>query len=164
MPRAKHTAAEKLAILEALRKSGEHVGIFAQAHGVDPHTMRDWQALYERDGFAGLAEARKNQHYSQGLKLAAVTTYLNGEGSLRELAIRFGLRSKQQLLDWLNKYNGNKTLTALPSRKQIPIMSRKTTFEERIEIVEYVTKHKHSYAEAAEHFQVFLSTSPFVGH
>ncbi|WP_261979154.1 helix-turn-helix domain-containing protein [Lactiplantibacillus plantarum] len=33
-------------------------------------------------------------------------------------------------------------------------MSRKTTFEERIEIVEYVTKHKHSYTEAAEYFQV----------
>lgn len=33
-------------------------------------------------------------------------------------------------------------------------MSRKTTFEERIEVVEYVTKNKHSYAEAAEHFQV----------
>ncbi|GAB5058185.1 hypothetical protein PESHB14_00300 [Pediococcus ethanolidurans] len=33
-------------------------------------------------------------------------------------------------------------------------MSRKTTFEERIEIVEYVTKDKHSYSEAAEHFQV----------
>lgn len=33
-------------------------------------------------------------------------------------------------------------------------MSRKTTFEEHIEIVEYVTKHKHSYAEVAEHFHV----------
>ncbi|WP_459783045.1 helix-turn-helix domain-containing protein, partial [Pediococcus ethanolidurans] len=41
-----------------------------------------------------------------------------------------------------------------PSRKQVPTMSRKTTFEERIEIVEYVTKDKHSYSEAAEHFQV----------
>ncbi|MFH0493564.1 helix-turn-helix domain-containing protein, partial [Lactiplantibacillus plantarum] len=33
-------------------------------------------------------------------------------------------------------------------------MSRKTTFDERIEIVEYVTKGKHSYTETAEHFQV----------
>jgi len=31
-------------------------------------------------------------------------------------------------------------------------MSRKTTFEERIEIVEYVTAGKHTYAQAAEHF------------
>lgn len=33
-------------------------------------------------------------------------------------------------------------------------MSRKTTVEERIEVVEYVTKDKHSFSEAAEHFQV----------
>ncbi|WP_239061461.1 helix-turn-helix domain-containing protein [Lacticaseibacillus sp. 53-4] len=33
-------------------------------------------------------------------------------------------------------------------------MSRKTTLEERIDVVEYVTKHKHSYTEAAARFQV----------
>ena len=33
-------------------------------------------------------------------------------------------------------------------------MSRKTTFDERIEIVEYVTKDNHSYTEAAAHFGV----------
>ena len=33
-------------------------------------------------------------------------------------------------------------------------MSRKTTFEERIEIVEYVVKGEHSYTETANHFQV----------
>ncbi|WP_382337356.1 helix-turn-helix domain-containing protein [Levilactobacillus angrenensis] len=33
-------------------------------------------------------------------------------------------------------------------------MSRKTTLEERIEVVEYVTNQKHSYSEATERFQV----------
>lgn len=33
-------------------------------------------------------------------------------------------------------------------------MSRKTTFEERIKIVEYVTAGKHSYSQASEHFNV----------
>lgn len=33
-------------------------------------------------------------------------------------------------------------------------MSKKTTLEERIEVVEYVTLQKHSYSEASEHFQV----------
>lgn len=33
-------------------------------------------------------------------------------------------------------------------------MSRKTTLEERIEVVEYVTTQKHSYSEAAERYQV----------
>lgn len=33
-------------------------------------------------------------------------------------------------------------------------MSRKTIFEERIEIVEYVAVSEHSYSQAAEHFNV----------
>ncbi|MFC6294101.1 helix-turn-helix domain-containing protein [Lactiplantibacillus daoliensis] len=33
-------------------------------------------------------------------------------------------------------------------------MSRRTTFEERIEIVEYVTASKHSYNQTSEHFKV----------
>nr|WP_191980466.1 helix-turn-helix domain-containing protein [Levilactobacillus namurensis] len=33
-------------------------------------------------------------------------------------------------------------------------MSRKTTFEERIEIVEYVTASGRTYSQAAEHFNV----------
>ncbi|MBU5278254.1 MULTISPECIES: hypothetical protein [Lactiplantibacillus] len=46
---------------------------------------------------------------------------------------RFGLRSTKQLQDWVKKfqYNGtNNSLTATTSRKQVGIMSRKTTFEE----------------------------------
>ena len=51
-------------------------------------------------------------------------------------------------------YNEDKTLMVSPSRKQVPTMYKKTTSEERIEVVEYVTKYKHSYAEVAEHFQI----------
>ncbi|WP_187346134.1 hypothetical protein [Lactiplantibacillus plantarum] len=59
--------------------------------------------------------------------------YLNKEGSLIDIQNRFGLRSTKQLQDWVKKfqYNGtNNSLTATPSRKQVGIMSRKTTFEE----------------------------------
>ncbi|KRK73107.1 transposase [Levilactobacillus namurensis DSM 19117] len=86
-----------------------------------------------------------------------MTAYLNQEGSLDDIRIRFGLRSKSQLRDWIKKfqYNGaNHSLTATPSRKQVRIMSRKTTFEERIEIGEYVTASGHTYSQAAEHFNV----------
>ncbi|MBS0937994.1 transposase, partial [Lactiplantibacillus plantarum] len=95
--------------------------------------------------------------YNPELKQQAVIAYLNKEGSLIDIQNRFGLRSTKQLRDWVKKfqYNGtNNSLTATPSRKQVGIMSRKTTFEERIEIVEYVTVSEHSYFQAAEHFNV----------
>jgi transposase-like protein len=154
MPRSKYAAEEKLAILEEFKHSGLGAKRFERQHGIGEHTLARWQARYERDGLAGLSEARQNKHYSSALKLAMVMAYQNSEGTLTELALQYGLRSTRQLSNWISKYNEDKTLTASPSRKQVPTMSRKTTFEERIEVVEYVTKNKHSYAEAAEHFQV----------
>lgn len=154
MPRSSYTAEEKLTLLEEFRQSGLSVRTFERQHSLGHSLLARWQQRYERDGPEGLSEARKNKHYSAALKLAAVLAYQAGEGTLSELAIRFGLRAEKQLQDWLSKYNEDKTLTASPFRKQVPTMSRKTTFEERIEVVEYVTKGKHSYSEAAEHFQV----------
>jgi transposase len=154
MPRSAYSATEKLAILNEFKSSQLPAKTFARQHGISPITLRQWQSRHVRDGIEGLEEAHRNKHYSALFKLAVVQAYVAGEGTQIELANRFGLRSKTQLRAWVSKYNGENTLTASPSRKQVPTMSRKTNFEERIEVVEYVTKDKHSYAEAAEHFQV----------
>lgn len=154
MPRSRYTAEEKLAFLEEFAQARIGARTFEHLHGWAHSTLSRWQMRYERDGLPGLGEARRNKHYSASLKLAAVLAYQDGEGTLSELANRFGLRSTKQLGDWISKYNGDKTLAASPFRKQVPTMSRKTTLEERIELVEYVNQGKHSYSEAAEHFQV----------
>ncbi|QVI33853.1 transposase [Lacticaseibacillus chiayiensis] len=155
MPRSKHTAQEKLLILEEFRHSKTSISSFSRQHGLGDRTLQRWQARYERDGIKGLEEARKNQHYTRELKLEAVLAYLSGEGSLAEVTMQFGLHSSTQLQRWIAMYNrDHQSLTASPSRKQVPTMSRTTTFEERIKVVEYVTKGKHSYTEAAAHFDV----------
>ena len=154
MSRSKYTALEKLDLLEQFRRSGLSTRTFSKQHHLGDHLLVRWQERYERDGFEGLSEATTNQKYPAALKQAAVLAYQAGEGTFDELSLRFGLRSKTQLQSWIIKYNEDKTLTASPSRKQVPTMSRKTTFEERIKVVEYVIQDRHSYAEAAEHFQV----------
>jgi transposase-like protein len=154
MPRSRHTALEKLAILEELNQSKNGLRPVANRHGIDHKTLERWRDRYLREGIDGLKEARRNKHYTRELKLTVVQAYLTGEGTYDELANQYGLRHATQAKDWVRKYNGDNTLTASPSRKQVPKMSRKTTLEERIEIVEYVTQGKHKYTEAAEHFQV----------
>ncbi|MGX7033460.1 helix-turn-helix domain-containing protein, partial [Pediococcus argentinicus] len=126
---------------------------FARTKQIVPKTLIRWISLYKRDGIDGLKEAKKNAHYSKTLKLSVVHAYLAGEGTLEELTVKYGLRNSYQLNSWISQYNGNK-LTATPYRKQVSVMSRKTTFKERIQVVEYIVKHKHSYSEAADHFQV----------
>lgn len=154
MSRSRFTASEKLALLESYQQSGMSRRGFAKEHGIVPRTLKRWTNLYERDGLSGLEEVQQNQHYSKQFKLSVIQAYLAGEGTTDELTTKFGLRNDGLLHYWLLKYNEDKTVAASPSRKQVLLMSRKTTFEERIEIVEYVTKDDHSYTQAAEHFHV----------
>src|SRR5699024_6971217 len=143
-----------LKLLEDYQQTDLPRSTYARQHGIGQDTFKRWMMRYRRDGIEGLEEAKKNFHYSKELKQTIVFAYLNGEGTFNELADKYGLRNSAQAKVWVDMYNEDKTLTASPSRKQVPTMRKKTTFEERIEVVEYVTKHKHSYAQAAEHFQV----------
>ncbi len=157
MPRTRFTAMEKLDILTGLSQTNLNRSKYLEQYGIYDTTIRSWRELYKRDGLDGLKERHIWTRYSAETKQQAVEAYLNGEGSLVEISNHFGLRSDKQLRDWIKKfqYNGtNKSLTDPPSRRQVRIMSRKTTFEERIEIVEYVTAGKHSYSQASEHFNV----------
>lgn len=154
MSRSKYTALEKLNFINEFNQSNISQRAFAKYHGLRRSTFKYWLIFYETFGIKGLMEVKKNNKYSTDFKYTVVMAYLNGEGTLSELMSKFGLRSCKQLIDWINKYNEDKTLTATPFRKKVPVMSRKTTFEERIEIVEWITKGKHSYAEATEHFKV----------
>lgn len=48
--------------------------------------------------------SRKNNSYSYELKIQAVQSYLNGEGSYVKVAQMYGLKSKTQLENWVEKY------------------------------------------------------------
>ncbi|MBJ7689552.1 transposase, partial [Weissella confusa] len=68
-------------------------------------------------------------------KRKVVQAYLSGEGTLRELTRRFKLRSDSQISDWVSKYNGNQELRSSGAgTRRVTMASRKTTFEERVEI------------------------------
>lgn len=150
MPRSRYTLAEKLALITELQSSSLSITAFSKQHGLDHHTIGQWELRLQRDSINGLIATTKNQHYSKAFKQMIIHAYLNGEGTLQELTNKYQMRSTSQLRNWLIK----QTVTASPSRKQVPKMSRKTTFNERVEIVEWINKGNHSYSEAAEHFNV----------
>ncbi|WP_099240395.1 helix-turn-helix domain-containing protein [Companilactobacillus farciminis] len=127
---------------------------YCRSIGVNPITARGWLTLFQAYGEKGLIP-QVPKKYSYETKIQAVSAYLNGEGTLKEVSIKFKLRSSKQLRYWIIQYNNDKNLIkATPVRKKVVTMSKKTTLEERIEVVEYVTLQKHSYSEASEHFQV----------
>ena len=90
---------------------------------------------------------RKNKKYSKELKLEAVQAYLNGEGNYEVLRKRFGLLSATQLRNWVKWYNGHKEFKERRGARTEIYMTkgRKTTQEERVEIVAFCIEHGKNY-------------------
>ena len=127
----------------------------AKKHDIAYETLRRWIAKYQSLGSKGLKTTSTNTKYSPELKLKAVLDYLNGEGSQLEICKKYGIRSTCQLQNWILKYNSHDILTTPnPGGKSIMTTGRTTSFDERIEIVEYCIAHNRNYAETAEKFQI----------
>ena len=99
---------------------------------------------------------RKNKKYSPELKIAAVKSYLAGEGSLIQTCKKFGILRHKQLQDWIMWYNGHKDLKWCNSAKGEIYMTkgRKTTQEERAEIVAFCIEHNKDYGLTVETYNV----------
>ena len=154
MPRSRFSLQQKLDLLNEFKRINVSAYAFSRKNNIDKGTLKRWLALFERDGIDGLKERKINQSYSFELKMKVVGDALSGQGSYEELVYKYGLRNIYQVHDWIFKYNNGKLLANPSLRKKESIMTSKTTFEERIEIVEYVVKDKHSYNEAAKRFSV----------
>ena len=90
---------------------------------------------------------KKYSKYSKELKLEAVKAYLNGEGSYEALRKKYGLLSTTQLRNWVKWYNGHKEFKERREAGTEIYMTkgRKTTQEERGEIVAFCIEHGKDY-------------------
>ena len=117
-------------------------------------SVQQWIRNYESMG-ADAFTLKGNKKYSKELKQQAVLDYLAGRGSQDDICKKYGIRSKGKLQNWIKKYNGHEELKSSGTGgHKIMTKGRKTTFEERVEIVQYCIAHDHNYAETAEKYQV----------
>ena len=100
--------------------------------------------------------SHKNNKYSKEMKLQAVKDYLNGEGSYETLKEKYKLRSSTQLKNWVMWYNGHKEFKERSAAKGEIYMTkgRKTTQEERSEIVAFCIEHGKDYGLTVETYKV----------
>ena len=107
------------------------------------------------DGMQMHSQLKGNKKYSKELKQQAVLDYLAGYCSQNDICKKYGIRSKGKLQTWIKKYNGHEELKSSGTGGSIIMTKgRKTTFEERVEIVQYCIAHDRNYAKTAEQYQV----------
>lgn len=117
-------------------------------------SIQQWIRNYESMGIdAFTLKGRKK--YSKELKQQVVSDYLAGHGSQDDICKKYTIRSKAKLQIWIKKYHGHEELSSSGTGgNQIMNKGRKTTFEERVEIVQYCIAHEHNYTETAKKYQV----------
>ena len=99
---------------------------------------------------------RKNKKYSVELKIEAVKSYLAGEGSLATIRKKYGISTDEVLRRWTLWYNGHREIKERGSAKGEIYMTkgRKTTQEERTEIVAFCIEHNYDYVLTVETYGV----------
>ena len=145
---------EKIEWVEKIIQNKESVYSVASKIGVHPSSIDTWVRNYKSIGTEAFFRKGWTKR-SSGEKKAVVEDYLAGKGSLRDICVKNKIADTYQLRTWIKKYNGHEILKDSGTGGS-PIMTkgRKTTFEERVEIVQYCIKYNHNYAETAEKFSV----------
>lgn len=146
---------EKILAIEKYLRGEDSLNHLAALLDVNPSSIHQWLQTYQSLGPIGLLQTSKNTAYSSDFKRTAVKDYLSGGGSLMAICKRYGIKSTCQLRNWIVKYNGHEDLKA-SGAGGTPIMTkgRKTTYDERVEIVKFCIEHQNNYAQTAEKFQV----------
>ena len=100
--------------------------------------------------------ARKPKKYSPEIKMRAIEDYKSGKGSLRVICKKYGIKDHKTLREWILCYNGQKIFRKRSSARGEIYMTkgRKTTQEERTQIVAFCIEHGKDYVLTMETYQV----------
>ena len=130
----------------------------AELAGVHLSTFQEWIRYYEMEGIDGLTK-QKNKSYSTEIRNQAVMDYLSGLGSLAAICKKYKIRAKVQLLRWIQEYNAHGAICAKTKRGGGSYMTqgRKTTKEERVEMVKACLGSGRNYGETALKYGVSYS-------
>ena len=80
---------------------------------------------------------------------------VGGVGSLRDIQLKYKILSPETLRKWILKYNNDIILTDYKPMSEVYTMkSRKVSYEERIEIVNYCIANNYDYKGTADKYNV----------
>ena len=121
--------------------------------------INEWLPRYLAHGPTAFIDTIGNQNYDSTFKEQIVLEYLSGNGSYKEISAEYNLRSKSQLQTWVSLYNANRELKDYCPKREVYMAEagRKTTIEERKEIVEYCISHNRDYKGTASIYDVSYS-------
>lgn len=143
-------AEEKVEILRKYKAGQLTLTQAALAADVDPTSILRWFARYEAEGIDGFLSCHRNRKYSPELKNQVVKDYLSGGGSFVTLCKKYKIKNTCQVYRWVKSYNSHgRFKRRKKSGGRTMTKCRKTTYEERIAIVEDCLRENKNYTKVA---------------
>ena len=148
------SAEEKLIAVKRRLEGGESFEAIGNSMGVHHERIREWCRKYQSMGSDAFVRT-KNNKYTLEFKITAVEYYLQGKGSLYDTCRTFNIPAQENLRRWIKRYNSHELKSSPGGKEKMTmIKGRKTTLQERIDIVTDHIESGMSYAETAEKYDV----------
>lgn len=151
----KYSKELKLEIVQRYENKDGTFKSLAKEVGTDSSEIRKWFKMYENYGASAFDERPRNNSYTKEFKEEVVQAYLSGKGSYLDLSVKFNIPTPSVIKSWVKKYNSHiEQKDYNPMGDVYMTKSRKTTWEERKEIVDYCMDHDKDYKLTARVFEV----------
>ena len=122
-------------------------------------TLQSWVAKYKLYGILAFQKVTGNKKYTCEFKTMCVEAVLSGDGSVDDITAKYNISSRSVLRSWILKYNANIKLEDYDPKGEVYMANsrRKTTIEERKEIVKYCIENNRNYKQTASLYDVSYS-------
>ena len=154
MRRRKYTYEFILSIINEHNETGAGSKVLGAKYGINDARVAEWLKEYHVRGSESFFRDGKNKSYDSSIKRQAVEEYLEGKGSIQELTIKYGIRCRKQLREWIKVYNSGRGFRQKMSGGSRMKEARSTTVEERIQIAKDCIANGGNYGETALKFNV----------
>ena len=156
MSKSKHSAERKVQIVrEYLSGAGSYDEI-AKANGTSGRTLRSWVRRFQEHGAEVFCSGSETRCYNKAFKTKCVEAVLSGQGTVDDIVAKYNISDRSVLRNWIKCYNANMELKDYEPKREVYMAEarRKTTLDERREIVDYCINHNNDYKGTASKYGV----------
>ena len=156
MRKNKYPGDLKIEIAKAYINGEGSYDYLASKYGVGHKSVETWARMFREHGEGGFVTLPGNRSYSSEFKTQCVEEVLAGLGSVDDVIAKHGITSRSVLIKWIEKYRANIELRDYYPRREVYMAGagRKTTIEERREIVKFCLEHGRDYKGTASIYNV----------
>jgi transposase-like protein len=156
MSKPKYSPEFKIEVAKAYLNGEGSYERLAKKYGIGHKSVETWAIRYREQGETGFLHVTGNKRYTSDFKRQCVDAVLSGTYSVDEVVAKYEISTRSVLCNWIKVYNANRELKDYDPKREVYMAEarRKTTIEERKEIVKYCIDHNRDYKGTAATYDV----------